>query len=594
MRHRILISLVVISLLVPTTSWCQAASGTPTFRTSTDVVLVPVIVRNKDGVVKGLRPEQFQVTEDGKPQTVISVELITTGGRVQRRNLPGEFTNELVASQPARLTVIAIDTINTPFMDQTAARTQVLKYLSKSVEPGEQIAILTMNRDGSVRLLHDITSDTAMLAKALQALTGSLPGQGTDTKTIPTYSRMDIERLLMGRTGSADVGGGDPQLTIAANEAQAFQAFRESTGGEGAYELRRNMDATLSAMRQIGEAFGGAPGWKSFIWITGSFPFDISGSADLVSPKYYFTGSTQSASSYYAAHSGALPPLPDSNVTVTDDELSPLKQEFRSLLQQFANANIALYPVDARGLLTLNLEASDEQNNPLLQQLDKTRAQTSQSSMETMARMTGGKTCYNKNEIVSCVHDASVDAEQYYLLSYNRDKKNNKAGWRKLNVKVDAPDTVVRARSGYFYGSDAGDKNARNRAVSAAIRASVPFSSLPLSAGFHDITAEGNKKVVNYEIYVPPSTIAAMQGMDNKFEMELITVATTTKDSKMDTVSEVVGKNLPAEAIAAINKQGISYKNKLKLAPGEYTVHFMVRNTANNVIGSVVAPLTVQ
>lgn len=574
------------------TGWCQQASQIPSFRASTDVVLVPVIVRNKTGAIEALKPEQFQVMEDGKPQAIVSAELIKTGGTLQRRSKAGEFSNELLASKPARLTIIGIDTINTPYLDQIAAREQILKYLARSITPGNQIAILTMNRDGSVRLLHDITSDTATLAKTLNELTGSLPGQGTDTNTVPAQNRLQAERQIMGQVNSANVGAGDPQLTIAANEAQAFQVFKESTGGEGAYELRRNMDATLSAMRQIGEAFAGAPGWKSFVWITGSFPFDINSSADLVSPKYYFSGSTQSAGSYYTGNSGALPPLPDSNVTVSDDELSPLKLEFRSLMQQFATSNIALYPVDARGLLTLNLEASDEQNNELLKQLDRTRAQTSQMSMEAMARMTGGKTCYNKNEIVSCVHDASTESEQYYLLSYNRDKKNNKQGWRKLTVKVDVPDADIRARSGYFFGSEAADKNARNRAISTAARSTMQFSSVQFSAKFLETVAEGNKKVVSYEIFVPPATVAAMIA-DDKLALEFFAVAATPKDPKSDITSEVIGKNLPPEAIQAIQKQGIAYKNKLKLTPGKYTVHFMVRNAGNNIIGTVVAPLTV-
>ena len=214
-------------------------------------------------------------------------------------------------------------------------------------------------------------------------------------------------------------------------------------------------------------------------------------------------------------------------------------------------------------------------------------------SMESMARMTGGKTCYNKNEIVSCVHDAATESEQYYLLSYNRDKKNNKQGWRRLTVKVDAPNVDVRARSGYFYGTDASEKNARNRAISTAAKSTIPFSSLQFSARFLDTVAQGNNKLVNHEIFVAPATVAAICGADNKFDLEFLAVAATPKYPKTDIVSEVIGEDLSPEAIAAIQKQGIAYKNKLKVAPGEYTVHFMVRNAANNAIGSVIAPLTV-
>ena len=566
-----------------------------TFRAKTDVVLVPVVVRSKKGPVEGLKAEQFTVTEDGKPQTVASLEFIKTGGKVERKHPAGEFSNELTASNPARLTIIAIDTINTPFLDQSFARNQVLKYVANSMEPNEQIAVLSMNRDGSVKLLHDITTDSAMLAKAIKGMTATAPGEVTDTKTTPRYSTVELQTMIMGNNQNA--GTGDPGLALATQEAQAFQVFKESTGSEGAYELRRNMEATLSSMRQITEAFAGAPGRKTFVWITGSFPFDITSSAELTSPKNYTYGITGQDSSAYIARnsvSGALPPLPESKIAINDEDMGPMRQEFRTLLQQLAAANIVLYPVDARGLMTLNSEASDHNFNSILQQYDRERAQTSQTTMETMAAMTGGKTCYNKNEITNCVHDASADSDGYYLLSYSRDKKNNKPGWRRLSVKVDAPGADVRARTGYYYGSDSGDKNARTRAINTAARSSVPFTSVQFSARFLDQSAEGNKKAVNYEIYVPPASVVSVMGPDNRFELEFLAIAATPKDPKTDIVSELVGKNLPPEAFAAIEKQGIAYKNKLKVAPGEYTVHFLVRNTANNVVGSIIAPLTVQ
>jgi hypothetical protein len=354
------------------------------------------------------------------------------------------------------------------------------------------------------------------------------------------------------------------------------------------------MEATLSSMRQIGEAFSGAPGRKAFIWITGSFPFDLSGSGDLISPQTFFSGSTMETAAYYRTHNGALPPMAETAHLVSDVDLSPLRQQFRTLLQQFASGNIALYPVDARGVMTLNIEAADAHTNKVLLQFDKERAQTSQLTIETIAQMTGGKACFNKNDIVSCVRDASHDSEQYYLLSYYRDKKNNKQGWRKLSVKVDLPDVEVRSRTGFFYGSDAADKNARNRAFSTAMKSSVPFSSVPFSAKFLATTPGSNNKLVKFEIYIPPKTVELVDQGEDKLQLEVIAVASTAKDPHVDQVAEMLGSNLPPEAIAAIHQQGIAYDNVLKLPPGEYSVHFLVRNVATNAIGSVIAPLKVE
>ena len=581
-------------LIVSAGAFAQQNPQVPTYRSKTDVVLVPVLVRSKSGPMEGLKAEQFSVTEDGKPQKISSVELIKTGTDVKRLQTPGEFSNELVAPGPARLTIVGIDMINTPFLDQAFARQQLVKYLSSSTNTDEQTAIFGMYRDGSVRLLHDISTDSGTLSKAIKSSTGALPNSAADTKTTPPSTELEVASALMLLSGNPNLGVGDPDLTRAANEQQALESFTESRVGAGAYALRRNMEATLSSMRQIAEAYWGAPGRKSFIWITGNFPFDISGSGEFISPKANFTGSTIDAGRYQATHNGALPPLPETASLVGDDDLAPLRQEFRELLQQFASGNIVLYPLDARGLMTLEFQASDTDNNAILRQFDKERVQTSQAAMQTMAQMTGGKTCYNKNEIVSCIRDASHDSDQYYLVSYSRDKKNKKTGWRKLSVKVDQPDVEVRARTGYFFGSDTTDKNARNREIGMAMQSNVSLSAVPFSASFKGVKPAGDKKLVKYEIYIPPATVELADQGDNKFQLEVIAVVSTPKDPRVDQVGDVLGANLPPDAIAAIHQQGIAYENVLKVPPGEYTVRFMVRNVATNVIGSVIAPLKVE
>lgn len=588
-----LTSLTLLISFAP--GWSQQSGQLPTFSSKTDVVLVPVVVRSKSGPVEGLKAEQFSLTEDGKPQKIASVELVRTGARVTRRVAPGEFSNELVAPGPARLTIVGIDMINTPFLDQAFGRQQLLKYLAGSVKTDEQIALFGMYRDGSVRLLHDISTDPAVLATAIKGLTGAVPSSAAEANPTPAYSPQEIAtRLTTDTSADRPVATLDnPAFKRAVDEEQALLEFKESTSGARAYELLRDVEATLSGMRQIGEAYLGAPGRKAFIWITGSFPFDLNGTGELLSPQTVFTGNTEQTGAYYAGHSGALPPLPEASGLIKDIDLSPLRQQFRTLMQQFAAGNIVMYPLDARGVMTLNLEAADAHTNQLLLQLQRERVQASQSTMETMAKMTGGKACYNKNDIVSCLRDADRDSEEYYLLSYYREK-NNKPGWRKLAVKVNQPDAEVRARTGYFFGNDAGDKNARNRELSTAMKSSVPFSAVPFSAKFLTTTPGGNKKVVKFEIYIPPETVGSVDQGDHKFQMEVMAVASTAKDQRVDQVGEMLGGNLPPEAMAAIHQQGIAYNNALKLPPGEYSVRFMVRNVATNTIGSVIAPLKVE
>jgi hypothetical protein len=74
---------------------------------------------------------------------------------------------------------------------------------------------------------------------------------------------------------------------------------------------------------------------------------------------------------------------------------------------------------------------------------------------------------------------------------------------------------------------------------------------------------------VKYEIFISPKTLDLADQGDNKFHVEVIAVASTPKNPWVNQVTEVLGGNLPPEAIAAIHQQGISYNNALKLPPGE-------------------------
>src|SRR5208283_3758380 len=258
MSNRFRALLTSLTLLISfTPGWTQQNEQTPTYRAKTDVVLVPVVVRSKSGPVEGLKAGQVSLTEDGKPQKIASLELIKTGAKVTWRVVPGEFSNELVASGPGRLTIIGIDMINTPFLDQAFGRQQLLKYLAGSIQAGGQIALFGMYRDGSVRLLHDISTDPAVLATAIKGLTGALPNSAAETKPAPAYSQQEIAtRLTTDTSADKPVATLDnPAFKRAVDEEQALLEFKESTSGTRALELVRNMEATLSSMRQIGEAY---------------------------------------------------------------------------------------------------------------------------------------------------------------------------------------------------------------------------------------------------------------------------------------------------------------------------------------------------
>src|SRR5690242_4725544 len=70
------VSFVVIAVAVATLFGAQQpvpSPQTPVFRSSVNLVLVDVVVRDKKGViVKGLTADDFELYEDGKKQQIVS------------------------------------------------------------------------------------------------------------------------------------------------------------------------------------------------------------------------------------------------------------------------------------------------------------------------------------------------------------------------------------------------------------------------------------------------------------------------------------------------------------------------------------------
>jgi hypothetical protein len=50
---------------------------------------------------------------------------------------------------------------------------------------------------------------------------------------------------------------------------------------------------------------------------------------------------------------------------------------------------------------------------------------------------------------------------------------------------------------------------------------------------------------------------------------------------------------VPQDQLASVRANGVDFRNALALAPGKYTVRFVVRDNVTGKVGSVTAPLTV-
>ena len=178
---------VAFFLFAPTASPQSAEDqNVVKFKAETDLVLVPVVVRDAQGnAVGNLRKEDFQVFDKGKLQEITKFSIEDTSGHVAAdRSLPGGNTVSAGKAETAAMTIpehfvaLLFDDLhmkNGPgnigdFGDLVYSRDAALKFLD-TLQPADRMAIFTTS--GEVML--DFTFDRAKLKAALFKLRAAFP-----------------------------------------------------------------------------------------------------------------------------------------------------------------------------------------------------------------------------------------------------------------------------------------------------------------------------------------------------------------------------------------------------------------------------------
>ncbi len=551
----------------------------PAVRVTVRLVLVDAVVTDKDGKeVTGLGAQDFTVLEDGKPQKVTTVTFeqaaeLARAFRSRRGNLPPNVTTSRPEYRmpPGAPVVVLLDALNTPIRDQGRVRMELLKYLDTQLQPGEPIAVYTLAR--SLRLLQDFTDDPALVKAAVQSFnpTVSLELQLSDVdQRLPRLSGARPDSGV--RSPNRDAGVFIDRMADFYNDQASL-----------AIDMRVGM--TLTAFRAVAQAVAGLPGRKSLIWVSGSFPMAT-----------YTRIIKHSADGDNDPNRVAFNELYEDRIRETDSILT--------------DAQVAVYPVDARGLIgqllggaeTTGLSARGtlvggaEYAQSL--QLASGSLQETQATMKQVAGDTGGKFFINQNELDHSVALSVADGESYYLLAYTPGGKPD-GKFHKIEVKVNRPGVSVRARHGYYAVTSGDDAKATKQH-----EGEVEIAMQLASPGATGVTFDARivppppaaKAKVGVDFIVDPATISTEDagGAGRRLALEFH-VAAYGVDRKMAGQKDVAIKPTlkPAE-FTRIQQQGVPYHLDVELPPGRYTLRLGVVDQHSGVIGTADQPLVLQ
>jgi VWFA-related protein len=493
--RRWLIVLAATSALAQQTQQAAPSIPAPTIRVTTHMVLIDAVVTDKQGkAITGLHPEDFVVDENGKAQKIVS--LTTAADHLPAPSAalpPGIYSNEAqFRSSGAPITLMLLDALNTPFTDQAYARRQMLAFVKEQFKPGDRMAVFALT--GSLNVLQDFTSDPQVLYTALQRFkpltqtfasggipaTSSAGGAGTASSTVTSLSASTQapSDSMDSASGIGTRGGGASDAMIASAMA-ALQGFE---GAQVAYAKDQRAVMTLNALGSLARILGGLPGRKNLIWVTGDLPFSFI-------PEDRVMTDAELAEDLPSMDTRRVEEHAAGNYAATFR--SSHAEEIRETASHLASAQVAVYPVDARGLsISTDID--------------------SQETMREMARETGGRAYVNQNEIKVGVERAFADEAAAYTIGYYPENKKYDNKYRSVKVKVKRDGVEIQNRRGYYAIDPTQIKgyNAQQQ-VTSALGDIVPSTLVSFKAQVKPASANSTPSKTGVTFLVDASTLSA-------------------------------------------------------------------------------------
>ena len=526
---------ILLSLLVATPVLSGAQAGdrqgqaSSKIAVTTRLVNVDVVVTDKKGnPAPGLTQKDFTVLDDGKPQQIALFSEASTRAPVKPALTlqPDIYTNLLDqhGGVPPSVTIILLDSLNTSLQDQAYARDQVFRFLQQ-IQPGDHIALYTLGK--TLRVLHDFTTDASSLIAALSQYQPSKEGQ------------MQAQRI---RPIPLAGGGGFEGQIIA-----QINSFVRSVTENQEYVVRENdQKITDLALNAIADHAAGIPGRKNLIWVAGSLPF-------------CFCSPGARSPDFYSPINGAY-----------------FRYPIAPTVQHLAEANVAVYPVDARGLMGWGFTGGMS------------------IPMQNLAKLTGGLAFHNTNDIMGSIREAVDDAKSSYLIGYYPDHHDWKGEFRKLKVEVDQPGMEARARSGYYANPDvAVSQNAKdvNAALAAMAWSPLNATGIDFAARVTPVPSDAARKVT-VTVRFDPHGIRFTSG--NGSETASLQYAVFELDGKGNilTGTDKPAKVTISEAEFQLGlKEGMGFSFTLPLFTKAETLSIILRDEESGIAGSVRVPL---
>lgn len=568
--------------------------ATATFRAETHQVLVDVVVDDHSGhFVAGLKPGDFTILEDGKPQKIVAfgmhaASLIPAKPAPKITLPPNQYTNYAIADPDRPITIVLMDVLNTVVQDQAYAHKQMIEFL-KALPAGQRIALFALGT--RLRMIQGFTGESdTLVAAAEKLLQKSSPLMTNESE------RQDAEtvasNLQVNAGGNMGPSGGATANTAVL--APVVEGIQKALVSEENYQQTARMEITLSALESLARAVSAYPGRKNLLWLSAEFPIRFG-------PDFPSLANVSNLGRVGIDNAGRVQ---DMRV-----EAPPIQQTAALLTA----SQIAVYPIDIRGTISTGtgIDVSTQDTYGSMGRLEDRRDTVSQrqitmqwddhDAMTDIARETGGKAFYGSNDIKAALSTSMNEGENYYTLAYNPANHKWDGKYRKIEVKCSQDGTRLTYRRGYYAvsktalavnGKVADDQTALLFATS--MQPQAPTSTMVLLK-VQVLPPDATHKTVRIDYAISPRDVTFTDAPDNKkhLALDLMAVAWNKDGKNSGESSDKIDATVSLSTYENAMHSSIPAHEELEVKPGTYTLRLGVVDRASRRIGTLDVPLTV-
>jgi VWFA-related protein len=353
-----------------------------------------------------------------------------------------------------------------------------------------------------------------------------------------------LQRILAkyrgGVTTDFAVAEPDAANTGIADFDEVLDAFSEKLADATNIDRARK---TLEAFVSIANHLADLPGRKNLVWVTGSLPFSLASAARTLN-----------------------------------------------------YANIAVYPVDARGLVGIPRQQTAVTPSGIKTGRTPPIPSFRPSGLDTMqelADQTGGRAFYNTNDLSGAIHLALHDSLIAYTLGFYPESNTLDGKFHDLKVGVRRAGADVRYRKGYFAFKDtrASEKQSLSN-LFTAFGSPLESAAIHLEAMLERVNRpKPNSLRIQWTVDVRNLQLAR-EGDLRTGAINVFFIQRDNAGRELDRVQDAFDIRLTKDTYEAYCKSGMKFQNDVQRKEGLATLRIVLADRSNAAVGSLIIPLS--